>query len=194
MLEFFLSHPLKAITLKQKILCKIWSQSEIINPCHRAVGISNANYMYFFGAFNINFYDFYARINLFMKSKTATFDCYMLISGVLISFRHFYKKLGIYCERTEPYVTFEVLSIVCPLIFQSYIVDRCPALQQWCFTSVNFNHNLLVAPTFVKRRNLIWKPDTNHIYSDIKEPYVHNSIEAVVILTILEVRFTNCLT
>ena len=25
----------------------------------------------------------------------------------------FYKKLGIYCERTEPYVLFEVLSIAC---------------------------------------------------------------------------------
>ena len=45
------------------------------------------------------------------------------------------------------------------LIFQGYVVDRCPKLRQSRFTSVNFNQNLLVAPTFVKRRKLICTPD-----------------------------------
>ena len=35
-----------------------------------------------------------------------------MLSGVQISFGCFYQKLGIYCERMEPYVLFEVLSIV----------------------------------------------------------------------------------
>ena len=44
------------------------------------------------------------------------------------------------------------------LIFQGYIIDRCPTLWQWRFTSVNFNQNLLVAPTFIKRWKLIHTP------------------------------------
>ena len=45
------------------------------------------------------------------------------------------------------------------LIFQGYVVYRYPTLRQWRFTSVNFNQNLLVAPTFVKWRKLICTPD-----------------------------------
>ena len=45
-------------------------------------------------------------------------------------------------------------------ILQGYIVDRYPTLRQWRFTFVNFNKNLLVTPTFVKRRKLICTPDT----------------------------------
>ena len=45
------------------------------------------------------------------------------------------------------------------LIYQGYVVDRFPTLCQWRFTSFNFNHNLLVAPTFVERRKLICTPD-----------------------------------
>ena len=39
-------------------------------------------------------------------------DKLLNVSDVQIGFRLFYQKLGIYCERTEPYVLFEVLSIV----------------------------------------------------------------------------------
>ena len=45
------------------------------------------------------------------------------------------------------------------LIFQGYVVDRCPSLRQWRFTSVNFIQNSLVALTFVKRRKFICTPD-----------------------------------
>ena len=45
------------------------------------------------------------------------------------------------------------------VIFQGYVIDRFSTLRQWCFTSINFNQNLLVAPTFVKQRKLTWTPD-----------------------------------
>ena len=32
----------------------------------------------------------------------------------------FYQKLGIYCERTEPYILFEALSIACHYFFLSF--------------------------------------------------------------------------
>ena len=44
------------------------------------------------------------------------------------------------------------------MLIQGYVVDRCPTLRQRRFTCVNFNRNLLVAPTFVKRRKLICIP------------------------------------
>ena len=44
------------------------------------------------------------------KGKKNLWRCYL--SGVQISFRLFYQKLIIYCERTGPYVLFAVLSIV----------------------------------------------------------------------------------
>ena len=56
-----------------------------------------------------------------------------------------------------------------------YVVVRCPTLRQWRFTSVNFNQNLLVAPTFVKRGNLFvhWKKCLGFIS--------HMNIAAIVI-------------
>ena len=53
------------------------------------------------------------------------------------------------------------------LIFQGYAVDICPSLRQWRFTSVNFNQNFLVTPTFVKQRKLICTPDRSKTYCNL---------------------------
>ena len=44
--------------------------------------------------------------------QSMAINCFLYVSGVQISFRRFYQKLGIYCERKEPYVLDEVFSIL----------------------------------------------------------------------------------
>ena len=100
---------------------------------------------------------------------------FLEISGVQISFRRFLLIIGhlLWMNGTLCFIRSIVNCIVLlafgtkriyytdiiSLIFQGYVVDRCPTLRQWRFTSVNFNQNLLVASIFVKRRKLICTPD-----------------------------------
>ena len=73
------------------------------------------------------------------------------------------------------------------LIFQGYVIDRCLTLRQWRFTSVNFNRNLLVMPTFIKQRKLICTPDN---FGSMKDQIVlvlcwfHN-VECIFIVTLV---------
>ena len=73
------------------------------------------------------------------------------------------------------------------LIFQGYVIDICLTLRQWRFTSVNFNRNLLVMPTFIKQRKLICTPDN---FGSMKDQIVlvlcwfHN-VECIFIVTLV---------
>ena len=71
--------------------------------------------------------------------------------------RLFGSKLEIFAHKRIHYTNKNLL------IFQGYVVDRCSTLRQWSFISVNFNQNLLVASTFVKRRKLICTPEISFL-------------------------------
>ena len=65
------------------------------------------------------------------------------VSGVQISFRRFYQKSGIYCERTEHYVLFEVFPMVLFLLRLAQILIRL------CFQFRVFVHFQFSATFFV---------------------------------------------